>query len=757
MSVKQSREEEAHNIIFEGSCPALSDYLRRVGADLVSFRRAVIREDTDFGYPRTIASISIKDGELSCDVKEYAPTDDELAAIKLEIAKTDFPKSINALTLDSAPLSLQQTESKNLFVFRTANGEEIKFVQQRVYRDDGTKADLPWSHWSDGKWRQIEPDGPLPLYGLEKVDGMGTIYVHEGAKAAHDLRNMTPEEWAAHPWGEQLKKGIHIGWPGGAFNANRVDWEPLKRKWRAVSVVLVCDNDIPGKDAAPTISKILQRPLQVIVFDYRFPEGFDLADAFPERDRNGKGGPWWDETNGKRIWRGPCFDNYLIPATWATKTLSAEGKGRPAHVVKKEFANEWWFVEDPLVFIHRNSVHRLRTDKRFNLAVRPFSDVANTASLMTREFSSQVDGLTYDPGRPSGLVNIDQERAINVHRPTSIKPLKGDAQIFLDFMEHVFPNEVERSVVMRWCATLIAKPERRMLYGLMLISETQGVGKTTLGESILAPLVGWDNVSVPDEQQVTESNFNPWVARKRLVLIHEIYAGESKKAYQKLKSIITDKVVCVNTKFLPEYNLPNWAHIFASSNSKQALRMAAEDRRWFIPEVTEKKKPKEYWIDFHAWLAGDGLSIIYQWAIDYVEKNGAVGPGDDAPSSSAKDEMIEDGMTEGMRAIRDLGCQLKNYKLTDGEDRDPEKGCLTLGAVGEWLKRKLESSSRFSKTENYQTIRSELEKCGLQITKAQVKIDGRSQRVVSNFDLPERPGVDDVRPYLKQPHEIEGM
>ena len=37
-----------------------------------------------------------------------------------------------------------------------------------------------------------------------------------------------------------------------------------------------------------------------------------------------------------------------------------------------------------------------------------------------------------------------------------------------------------------------------MLYGLLLVSETQGVGKTTLGERILAPLVGWHNVSVPD-------------------------------------------------------------------------------------------------------------------------------------------------------------------------------------------------------------------------------------------------------------------
>ena len=59
----------------------------------------------------------------------------------------------------------------------------------------------------------------------------------------------------------------------------------------------------------------------------------------------------------------------------------------------------------------------------------------------------------------------------------------------------------------------------------------------------------------------------------------------------------------MNEKFLPQYCFPNWAHIVASSNSKRALKMAVTDRRWFVPQVTEERQPKEYWTEFHEWLS----------------------------------------------------------------------------------------------------------------------------------------------------------
>jgi hypothetical protein len=95
--------------------------------------------------------------------------------------------------------------------------------------------------------------------------------------------------------------------------------------------------------------------------------------------------------------------------------------------------------------------------------------------------------------------------------------------------------------------------------------------------------VGLHNVSFPTEKQVTDSVFNSWAVHKRLAVVNEIYVGHSKKAYDNLKSYITDGRLSVEEKYQKPYDITNWVHIFACSNSLRALRLAYEDRRWFVP------------------------------------------------------------------------------------------------------------------------------------------------------------------------------
>ena len=38
------------------------------------------------------------------------------------------------------------------------------------------------------------------------------------------------------------------------------------------------------------------------------------------------------------------------------------------------------------------------------------------------------------------------------------------------------------------------------------------------------------------------------------------------------------------------------------------------DRRWFVPGITEVKRDKEYWVDLYAWLVEGGLEIVHEWA-----------------------------------------------------------------------------------------------------------------------------------------------
>ncbi|MBL4557583.1 MAG: hypothetical protein JKP98_12410 [Rhodobacteraceae bacterium] len=214
----------------------------------------------------------------------------------------------------------------------------------------------------------------------------------------------------------------------------------------------------------------------------------------------------------------------------------------------------------------------------------------------------------------------------------------------------MFNDEEELKHVLKWCATLIARPSIRMGYGLLLISEQQGIGKTTLGAHILAPLVGLHNTSFPGENDIT-SAFNEWVAHKRLAVISEIYSGSSWRAYHALKSVITDREVTVNQKYMRQYVVENWCHVLASSNSMRALKMENDDRRWLYPEMAEVPWPREKFDFFRAWLTTGGLGIIKGWAEEWGDY---VAESDRAPMTARKMEMIEGSRSEAQSEALDI-------------------------------------------------------------------------------------------------------
>ena len=87
-------------------------------------------------------------------------------------------------------------------------------------------------------------------------------------------------------------------------------------------------------------------------------------------------------------------------------------------------------------------------------------------------------------------MHSDGVQVYNCHVPTMVKPSKGSAKPFLDYIGYLVPKKREQKYLLQWIATLVARPDVRMKYGLLLVSEEQGIGKSTLCDHILAPLVG---------------------------------------------------------------------------------------------------------------------------------------------------------------------------------------------------------------------------------------------------------------------------
>jgi len=734
--------------------PSIAKYLARIAAEPRSMKTAVVKE-IQGRYWRDVAVIRIKDdGEIDAP-EAYAPTELEASTIKGEFGVYSFPGMVRLEKLINLPKLLADAPKDTIYEFRDERNQIIMLQQRidpRADQEELQKRYVPWTYWDDDVWRKAEPEGGLPLWGLDQLKDCATVFIHEGAKAAKRVRDMV-EKWSGsrigkgktadiHPWFEELCGAAHVGWIGGALSPYRTDWGAIMRMG-VKRAYIVSDNDTPGVAAVAPISQQLKIPTFHVQFTSEFPVGFDLGDDFP-RDM-------FKDINGAKHYVGPGFQSCVHPATWATDRIIPK-KGRPTIMLRENFKGMWSYVEEADVYVCNEMTSIVRPEKILNTMLSGFSHSANTCQLMAAAYRGRNVKLSYRPDLPSGLIANGETSAINLHRPTQIKSYPGDPKPFLDFMEYMFPIKADRHEMLRWCATLIAKPEMRMEYGVLLISEMQGIGKTTLGEKILGPLVGESNTGFPSEKDVTESSFNEWLANKRLIVIGEIYSGHSWKAYQTLKGYITDNKIEVNQKFMRQYKIENWIHVFACSNSLKALKIEEQDRRWFCPKVTEHKWEPKRFKEFNDWINSGGLSIVKHWAEQFGDY---IGRGQKAPDSTIKTQLISESYSDEEREAE---------ALAEGIASEKEHVCVALKATAAWAKQKV-GGRAFSSDHQ---IKKAMMRQGMVAAGKRIRVAGTLQVVMISPELykahqeflmdevqqdtPEM--IDFLRRYLKAPEAL---
>lgn len=695
------------------NCRSVVEYLRRIEAELTGMKTARVFDKTG-PYPVELGKVVFEeDGSVSAS-PDYEPFESEQAKIKAELIGVEWPRSVVFHGHSSLPAKLKKAMSDDptkVTEFKNQDGKTLMY-QVRYDFDGGRKAYVCFTYWSDGEWRELEPDGLLPLWGLDQLKKYSTVFIHEGAKAARAVAKMvageTEEDRAAlraHPWGDELAAAAHVGWIGGARSPGRTNWKALKLAG-VTHAYIVADNDDVGRKAVATISKALEITVDLIQFTDQFPVGFDLADEFPKR--------FFKERRGAQFYKGPSFFDCLHPATWATRPIFVVNKMK-GYTLTDAFQGEWQYIEEMEQYVHARFPRIRHGETALNKMLRRFSDIPHVAPLILKSGCKRIEKLCYRPDLKEFFVIDGHQSALNVYERPMVRSVAGDMSIFHEFLAFLFPDEKDRKNVERWCATLIARPESRMKYALLLVSEGQGIGKSTIGTAILEPLIGKSNVSRPSENTIV-GDFNSWLARKRLVIIEEIYQGQSWKAYNRLKSVITEADIDVNEKFEKPHTLQNWAHIFATSNSLKALKMDDKDRRWFIPTVTEEKWPPQKFAELYDWLETGGYAHVLHWAENYGDY---VGPGEAAPNSRRKIQMVEESRSEALQ---------RTYSLAEELAEDPKPRVISTKDLAALLRRDTQQKIFESSRE----LGNAMNAMGLQTWPGRISLDGKKDRVWLN-------------------------
>ena len=634
----------------ESAVPAIRAYLKSKDAVPRTPRRAVIL-DEDGGYHRTIGSIKFADdGTVTASSSDLMPDEATQKAIK-EAAANVPTIELRLPDRENLKELLAVAKCDNFYCFPN-------FVVLRRKKPGGRKDDIPYTYWSGSnryrEWLPMEPDEKLGLYNEDAMAGkdVDTVFIHEGPKAAQGIIDQL--ENGGHVWQSELTKGttdktkaVHIGYHGGPFGTDRSDWGAISKSG-ICRVIIVADNDDTGREAPKRISRHLNCQTLLLQFNSDFPKKFDLGDPFPKfEDR-----------------KLPSFGSLIVPATWMTKLVNVGTKSKPKFVIKlrKRAAQEWQYVShlDLFVWLYDRKVQY--RERNLPNALRPYCDngTRNIAALIAENQNRATYTLDYRPDLPGQLfVDGVDGPALNTYEPPAIKPVKGSVKHFRDYIEHLIPDKKDRREVLRWLATLIAKPERRIGYAMLLISVQHGTGKSTCATQILRPLVGHHNYWAPQGNKLL-SNFNSWSEGIRLAVFEDTNAGSSWDAYQKMKPLITEPYIEIERKGLDAYMQRNFVHVFITANSYAALKMENADRRWLIPRVTEEKKDRQYWVELRRWLTDGGLENILHWAktrpADFYIEEGA-----HAPETNAKQDIIQSSESAAKTMYLALAETIRDY------------------------------------------------------------------------------------------------
>ena len=252
--------------------------------------------------------------------------------------------------------------------------------------------------------------------------------------------------------------------------------------------------------------------------------------------------------------------------------------------------------------------------------------------------------LTYFPGYPPIVDDM-----INMWRPTELNPKAGDVTYWLEHIEAFYAKE-EVEHLLNWLAYCVQKPTVKPGHAVLMGSQFEGVGKDLWLLPIRA-CFGKQNVSEIGADSLS-SSFNEWLAHKHLIIIQEIWTGARRELSNQLKPLLSSPPdeIMVNEKNVSRYPIPNICAAIMLTNHKDAVSMAAEDRRYFVMWSEARPHNSDYYKEFALWVTdSENQSHVYDYLLkrDISKFNIKAAP----PKTTAKLDMVDATMTRSENLV----------------------------------------------------------------------------------------------------------
>lgn len=316
---------------------------------------------------------------------------------------------------------------------------------------------------------------------------------------------------------------------------------------------------------------------------------------------------------------------------------------------------------------------------------------------------SEVGSLTYEPGAPTYMNGCSMRMSkYNTWPGWGCVPKKGSIKPWKELLDHLFTgaDKADREWFERWCAYPIQHPGAKLLTAAVIHGVGQGTGKTLVGET-LRRIYGKNFTGIG--QQHLESDFNEYAEGMQLVMGDDVTGKDCRKHADKIKTLITQKEIRVNVKYVPSYVVPDCINYLFTSNHINSFFLDDGDRRFFIHEVQVLPREDKFYTGYMKWLDKEEGAAALFYYLQHLDL-GDFNPSAAALNTQAKSRMIVAGKSDldawvmhlrqfpedalrvdGVRAKSDLRTSKELLKMYDPEGKSKVKAGgvgLAMGKAG---------------------------------------------------------------------------
>lgn len=346
------------------------------------------------------------------------------------------------------------------------------------------------------------------------------------------------------------------------------------------------------------------------------------------------------------------------------------GAAKALHRMNEEVV----YVRDPGLILRLDNLQRMTPDafKNHAYSTRTFTvQVQNgkNIKLETKStpvewlrwpYRSEVSRVTYAPG--DDRVTTNQE--LNIWPGWGVEPVHGDVTPWNELLLFLFKNAdpEHRKWVERWFAYPLQYPGTKLGTSVVMWGNFHGTGKSALGYTMMK-IYGRNATEIADRDLY--SNHNEWAEGRQFVMGDEITGGDKRASADRMKSMITQRELRLNPKYVPSYTVPDVINYYFTSNHPDAFFLEDTDRRFFIHEVQGAPKDALFYKKYFNWLNGGGAEALFYHLLHLPI--GDWDPMQHAPMTSAKRSMIADAQS-------DVGAWVRNFlrepeAYTEGKPR----------------------------------------------------------------------------------------